>query len=514
MLCIYCNNNERAKNKHGVYKQYCSRSCQSKHTIEKRNITNLEKYGTTNPMALQSFKDKRDKTNIERFGVKNPFSLPEIQQKHKNTCIDRFGVEYASQAHTIQEKMKESWKKYSGGNPLSDASCREKREKTLIEKYGVAHPIQYKPIKDKMEETCFRLYGAPNASKSESIRQKILMSQTNGNADLLQNKQWMEQQIEILGIRGVAELLDLSPRCIRSHADSLGIPFRKFKNRSEFENQIVCLIKQWLPNVTVNQSDKSLIGKELDIYLPDYKLAFECNGTYWHSELNGRGRAYHLEKTRQCNEKGVHLIHIWEHQWLLKKELMISRIRSLLNLNTVLYARKCEIKQITNKEAATFLQKNHIQGSCSSSIQLGLFLNNNLLSVMTFGKSRFSKVAAYELLRFCNSIDHNVVGGASKLFKQFIKLYSPKSVISYSDKSFNRGTLYQKLGFEYSHTSPPSYHYTKNYSVIENRVKFQKHKLNSVLTKFDSTKSEWDNMQDNGYDRIWDCGNDVWLYKR
>lgn len=514
MLCAFCKTNDCAVKKNGGFKQYCSSSCQSKHTIEKRNATNLKKYGTTNPMLLPDIKDKRDKTNIKRFGVKNPFSLTEIQQKHKNTCIERFGVEYASQSPLVQEKMKSAWKKYSGNHPFSDSVCREKRTKTLLEKYGVEHPIQYKPIKDKIEETCVKLYGSTNPSETDIVKQKILATRTHGNISFLKNKSWMEQHIEDLGIRGVAELLNLSARYIRSHADLLKIPFRKSKHRSEFENQIVCLIRQWLPKAIIIQNDKTLIGRELDIYLPEYKLAIECNGTYWHSELNGRGRSFHLEKTKLCIENGIHLIHIWEHQWFFKKELIMSRIKSLLKLNNTIYARKCRVFSISSKDAISFLQDNHIQGSCSSSIRLGLFLNDQLVSVMTFGKSRFSKGITYELLRFCNIINYNVVGGGSKLFSNFVKTYLPSQVISYSDKSFNRGLLYQTLGFKYSHSSPPSYHYTKNYSVVENRIRFQKHKLSSILPIFDQDKSEWDNMQDNGYDRIWDCGNDVWIYPR
>ena len=31
------------------------------------------------------------------------------------------------------------------------------------------------------------------------------------------------------------------------------------------------------------------------------------------------------------------------------------------------------------------------------------------------------------------------------------------------------------------------------------------------MDKFDESKSEWQNMQDNGYDRIFDCGNLVFV---
>ena len=46
------------------------------------------------------------------------------------------------------------------------------------------------------------------------------------------------------------------------------------------------------------------------------------------------------------------------------------------------------------------------------------------------------------------------------------------------------------------------------------RSSYQKHKLEKLLPIFESSMTEWENMQANGYDRIWDCGNDVWVWKR
>lgn len=98
----------------------------------------------------------------------------------------------------------------------------------------------------------------------------------------------------------------------------------------------------------------------------------------------------------------------------------------------------------------------------------------------------------------------------TKLFSHFKKHINPTSIISYADRSFNTGGLYDILGVSCIHFSAPAYHYTKDYKLIESRVKYQKHKLQNILPIFNSLASEWDNMQANGYDRIWDCGNSVW----
>ena len=45
-------------------------------------------------------------------------------------------------------------------------------------------------------------------------------------------------------------------------------------------------------------------------------------------------------------------------------------------------------------------------------------------------------------------------------------------------------------------------------------MKYQKHKLQNILENFDKDLTEWHNMKNHGYDRIWDCGNDVWFWKK
>ena len=165
------------------------------------------------------------------------------------------------------------------------------------------------------------------------------------------------------------------------------------------------------------------------------------------------------------------------------------------------------------KTETPFLHNNHIQGYTASSISYGLTHNEELVSVMTFSKSRYTKKYEYELIRFCSKLDTNVVGGASKLFKHFINQHSPNTIVSYSDKSWNTGNVYTILGFKYSHTSAPNYHYFKpGNTILQSRLQFQKHKLSSKLDNFNSVLSEWDNMKNNGYNRIWDCGNDVFVW--
>jgi hypothetical protein len=259
----------------------------------------------------------------------------------------------------------------------------------------------------------------------------------------------------------------------------------------------------------ITSDRKILSGKELDIYLPDYNLAIEFNGTYWHSEEAGKDSHYHVNKTLRCLESGIKLIQIFEHQWLEKKKIFKSVILNHLGKSNRIYARKCEIVELEN--VTTFLESNHLQGTCSSAIKLGLIYDNELVSVMTFGKSRFNKNYEYELIRFCNKLNTTVIGGASKLLSNFKTLYSPKSIISYANLQWSDGSLYKKLGFTQLNVSSPNYWWIKKEIVLP-RYKCQRHKLKDLLMdKFNPELSEKENMELNGYSRLFDCGNIVFI---
>ena len=267
-------------------------------------------------------------------------------------------------------------------------------------------------------------------------------------------------------------------------------------------------------NIDFKSNDRTILnGKELDIYIPSHNLAIEFNGLYWHSELF-RDSKYHLNKTEECEKKGVQLIHIFEDEWKYKKEIVQSRIKNILGLTeNRVFARKCDIKKVSIKHKAKFLDDNHIQGTVSSKYNFGLFYNDELISLMTFGKGRIAMGGhseQYELSRFCNKLNTNIIGGASKLLKYFIKNYKPKEIISYADRRWSQGDLYQMLNFNYTHSSKPNYWYVVG-DIRKHRFGFRKNKL--VTAGFDLTKTEREIMLERGIYRIYDSGSMVFKFK-
>ena len=91
-------------------------------------------------------------------------------------------------------------------------------------------------------------------------------------------------------------------------------------------------------------------------------------------------------------------------------------------------------------------------------MRLGLYYDDKLVQVMTFGKPRYNRRYDYELLRLCTRAGYSVTGGAERLFNYFVKYYAPKSVISYCDNSKFNGDVYHKLGFKLKSRGRPSRH--------------------------------------------------------
>lgn len=289
---------------------------------------------------------------------------------------------------------------------------------------------------------------------------------------------------------------------------------------STMESKSEINIKNILEELGVDfkQQDRDLINPfEIDFVIPKHNVGIEFNGIYYHSEHNGgKDRKYHLNKTIRCDEKGYQLIHIFENEYIKKFPLLKFKIRSILSKNKYkIFARKCVVREISPSTKRRFNEKYHMQGDSKSCVNLGLFYKNRLIQTMTFSKRRKALGSKhvdgeYELSRMSSIKGFNVVGGASKLLKYFENNYNPKKLISYADRRWSKGNVYYKLGFSFIRNTPPNYWYfykKRADKPLHHRYKFAKHTLSKQLESFDPNLTEWENMKNNHYDRIWDSGN-------
>ena len=459
--------------------------------------------------------EKNVKTCLERYGTVNGGCSEQALKKIKQTTLKNYGVENAYQSEEIIKKIKKTkLKKHGDENYVNP----EKMKKTKLEKYGDPGFVNPK----KAKQTCLERYGVENYSQSEEYKKKIVVNSLNKH-DRTSPNQIHFKNFENLNEEFVRQnfisdsrfLIDDFEKYFNIICRNTSLNYKKLYNIIEPNKSNICKTQQLIFD-SINIENKIFndrhLGKELDIYIPDYNLAIEYDGLMYHSEGNflqtrfrNTDKNYHLEKTDMCLENNIQLFHIFEGEDL---DLWLSMINSKLGLNNKIFARKCIIKELESKETVDFLNENHLQGFCNAKINVGLFYEDELVSVMTFSKPRFNKKYEYELIRFASKRNYTVIGGASKLWKYFVNKYNPNSVITYANRRFSNGDLYYKLGFNFIEKTKPNYFYFKHGDLkLYSRVKFQKHKLKNILEIYDENLSEEENVFNNDYRRIYDCGN-------
>lgn len=430
----------------------------------------------------------------------------EMVNRQVNTFQKKYGVDFYPQHNEFVSKQKNTKKiKYGDENYNNTLKTKE----TKKQKYG---DEDFNNL-EKYKITCQSKYGVSNYSKSNSYKNLIKTNYKKIYPDI--NFIDIKKTFVDIKCEKCDTIFEISKQLFyerykRNHQICLTCNPLGQSQRSNHEVELSLFLTSL--NVNHELNNRNLIGKELDLFIPNKKLAIEINGLYWHNELFLESD-YHLKKTELCNSKDVSLMHIFEDEWIYKKNIVYSIIKNKLNISDKkYYARQCVVKEVSSKETSVFLDENHIQGNVKSKIRLGLYYNNKLISLMTFSKGRLimgGKKDEWELTRFCNLIDTNVIGGASKLFNFFLKKYKPNKIISYSDIRLFDGKLYEKLGFERKSQSVPNYWYVIN-SKRFYRFNFTKSKL--VSEGFDKNKTEKQIMFERKFYRIYDCGNIRWEF--
>jgi hypothetical protein len=274
------------------------------------------------------------------------------------------------------------------------------------------------------------------------------------------------------------------------------------------ESEFLQYIDNIYDGVVLNNDRKVLGGKELDVYIPDRKLAFEYNGVYWHGE-HYKDKNYHMEKSVTCLGKGIRLVHVWEDDWLYKTDIVKNLIRGELGLHeNKINARDCEIGSVGFKEAREFCNTYHIQGYTTAKVSAGLYHDGGLVMVCLFGPRRrisggVPVKGEWELYRMCSVFDTRVRGGASKLLKWFIKNYSPAKVTTFADLGVSDGGVYEKMGFKRECFVDPTYYWVVD-NVRKPRYMFQKSNLHEC--KENQNLTEVEVMHARGCYRCWDAG--------
>ena len=434
----------------------------SQKCAEKRKQTCKSKYGNEYAVASEEVRAKSRVTNLERYGTIYPMQNQTVRDRVSQTVMEKYGAPFFTQTHEFIERITlNNRQKYGQDWPMQTPEFQLKRQNTCLQKYGVKASFASQEIKEAIRKTCNDKYGVDYPLQNEEIQAKAHETQAqNGTHHISEINRNFAKQINQLGIS------------------------------TKFE--------------------KSLNGKFYDIELLEHNIVIEINPSYTHNVIGGNlwgskvDKNYHKVKTDIARNNNYRCIHVWD--WDDKLKILNS-----LYDKTNIYARKCDIRYIDDKTCDDFLNSYHFQNTCrGQKIKLGLFYNDELLQVMTFGKPRYNTNYEYELLRLCTKPKYSIVGGANKLFKHFCKNYKPKSIISYCDLSKFTGKVYSDLGFTKKYETSPTMVWSKGVQKITNNLLLQRGYDQLFNTNYGKGTSNEALMIENGWLPVYDCGQGVY----
>lgn len=507
LTCKHCDNVFSVKK--GREKQFCSIDCKSKHRVQEDGVFYVE---TCCEYCGKMFKSKK-KFNKKFCSYKCSGlnkKLKSRESRHCLVCGELFIERIKHERKFCSETCRKIWQ----NKPENIINRLNKSKEGVLKKYGVENTFQVDKI---------RLRAVVNMKKSyqergnEIPKNGLLKIKTNREEKLI--KRLSEKGYLILEFKG--ENMKISHPDGHVFEDNRKLIVNRLNHnvelstillpigssRTTFELKICKLLKDNCIDFISN--DRKTIDGELDINILSHKLAIEINGLHWHCEyyLNND---YHLNKTNKCIEKDIQLLHFFEDELIEKYNIIESIIKNKIGVNKIMFVDDCNIKEIDTKTASEFLKNNHIQGNVNASIKIGLFLNDELLSIMTFGKLRnvFGNKKKidneYEMLRYCDKLNTQIIGSAEKLYLYFKKNYKPNSVVGFANKRFGNDDFYNKLGFKHTLDTIPNYWYVVGKKRIH-RFLFRKNIL--INDGFDVNKSEHQIMIERKIPRIYDCGN-------
>ena len=413
------------------------------------------------------------KTNLEKYGTEFVTQNKEVKEKSKQTCLSKYGTEFSFQSENNKKKSKQ----------------------TSLLKYGTEFPVQSKEVQQKIKTSYIEHFGSIQ-NAYQYIDQKSKQTRIERSGSLSNSyKLGIEKQSQV-----IQEKYGVAYACMRPEA-------RCFTNNSkpniQFEN---LLIQNDIEFKREFPLEKYSYDFKVDNNLIEIDPSTTHNST-WGLFNNPKNKNYHFEKSRIARENNYRCIHIFD--WDDEDKI----IRLLKSNYEKIYARSCQIKEVNKEDCDKFLNVHHLQNTCNNQqIRLGLYYNDELVSIMTFGKPRYNKNYQYELLRYCSN--SKMVGGSEKLFSHFVKTYNPDSIISYCDLSKFSGQLYGKLGFKLLDSKVSKHWYN---------LKTKQHVTDNLLnqrgfdqlfgTDFGKSFSNKELMLNNNFVEIYDAGQASYVYK-
>lgn len=469
----------------------CSKKCNTEQQHANLVKTMQEKYGVDNPSqhpelhakAVKSILAKQDQitahlmqTMQEKYGGMGTAS-PVLRAKIDKTIQEKYGVDNVSRLPGIREKIRTALK--------SDESVA-KYKATSRSHYGTDYPAQSEEIQYLMKKTCMERYGVEYVGSLPEVIAKT--------------------RDTVLKRYGYTTYLSTDAAREKARAAVL----------ANFSGRISKLNKEFGEKLSANninyEFEYYLNRKWYDMRLTDCNTVVEIDPSYTHSSVpshwseEGLDPNYHVMKTEKAKEAGYRCIHIFDwDDW----DKMMTVLKQPVHK---IGARKCELRLVTNKESNAFLDEHHIQGAVQGVLEgYGLYYQDKLIQVMTFGRPRYTKKYDFELLRLCTLPDYAVSGGAERLFKHFTMFHLSSTILSYCDLAKFSGEVYSRLGFQLDHVSSPAKVWSRGKQRVTDNLLRQRGYDQLFGTSYGKGTSNEQLMLDNGWLPVYDCGQAVYV---
>jgi len=387
---------------------------------------------------------------------------------------------------------------------MKNEEIKKKFKNSLIKTYGVDSPMKSTEIKDNCQKAIIKKYGVSNINDIPHVIENRIKSSENGTATNIKRMLNKITDDNIIFIKH-----DYNSNLYHFHCKTCNDDFsisnkllisrivnkykictkcNKLKSYSSILDNIILMLKKHNINYILNNRT-ILHGKEIDIYLPDFKLGIEIDGLFWHSE-KFKNKHYHLNKTILSKENDVKLIHIFEDEIINKYDCILNLIKSKLDILEIeINASDCNIKKIIDIDLINnFFKTNHLLGCTTSTLNFGLYYNKELISIMSLINKNADN---YKIIRFANKLNYKINKAEENIISYFIDNYNPKSIIYYSNRRYDDEDQYIKLGFNLIKKIKPNYFYFET-NEINRMFRSPKNKI-----RYEKIKSIY---------KIYDCG--------
>ena len=536
------------------YRKWCSPQCQASDNecITKSKLTRLELYGDENYINIEKSRETRMYKNC------GSWSPDDFAEKCRKTKRERYGDE----TYTNSEKAKKTLAKHIDENPnfwkdrenkikatkianghdpnwnnrekfsqtVSNFSnerqqeINEKRRQTNIKENGYEFPMQDQKIREKTSETVFERYGVRSVLQRPDIR----------DAARLKKKQssWYKIRADIANYSPLFTFDEFvsntdsnfywkwkCQRCgniFQSRYDDghhtvcrKCHPFKSHVIDSKGEHEIIDMLSHYFKDI-IHQDRTILNPKELDVLVKEKNVAFEFDGLYWHSE-EYKPNDYHLMKTKMCKLKGVKLIHVFESEWKSMRQIAESYVKRAVGVFDKSFD-ACDLRcqKIISEDALHFYKENdidvhkrHLDNS------YGFFDGDNLIAAYSICIND-SKA---KIVKFATRLHTDIVNIIEQMTQCIFSIEGVNEIEISVDRRWSDGSDFLNAGYRLTSVSEPDFYYVNTNDeewVHQPSDKFRKQFVMNVLGKsFDNSKSQEQNLADNGFIRIYDCGQIV-----